>query len=133
MVSSCPLSLSACRFSWELVWLCSLCFFHIWQYRGYVYLLTDFEISKPYVNIQFFFVLLLSLVCTAQFVVMFTSANSLKEGKVVCNAYISQSTRSLRSLLKEHVRYFSFCLKSTPLFYVTIFHYCYELFQLLCT
>lgn len=41
-------------------------------------------------------------VCTAQFVVMFTSANISKEGKVVCNAYISQSTRSLRSLLKEH-------------------------------
>ncbi|KAK1404629.1 Protein downstream neighbor of Son [Heracleum sosnowskyi] len=41
-------------------------------------------------------------VCTAQFVVMFTSANILKDGKVVCNAYISQSTRSLRSLLKEH-------------------------------
>ncbi|XP_017244417.1 uncharacterized protein LOC108216227 [Daucus carota subsp. sativus] len=41
-------------------------------------------------------------VCTAQFVVMFTSANILKEGKVTCNAYISQSTRNLRSLLKEH-------------------------------
>ncbi|XP_031129127.1 protein downstream neighbor of Son [Ipomoea triloba] len=41
-------------------------------------------------------------VCTAQFVVMFTGAGSLKENKCVCNAFISQSTRGLRSLLKEH-------------------------------
>ncbi|XP_055818953.1 uncharacterized protein LOC129887759 isoform X2 [Solanum dulcamara] len=39
-------------------------------------------------------------VCTAQFVIMFTSSYS--EDKCVCNAYISQSTRGLRSLLKEH-------------------------------
>lgn len=42
-------------------------------------------------------------VCTAQFVVMFTGAGSLKENKRDCNAFISQSTRGLRSLLKEHV------------------------------
>nr|XP_009609755.1 protein downstream neighbor of Son-like [Nicotiana tomentosiformis] len=41
-------------------------------------------------------------VCTAQFVVMFTSSYS--EENCVCNAYISQSTRGLRSSLKEHVR-----------------------------
>lgn len=40
-------------------------------------------------------------VCTAQFVIMFTSSYS-EENKCVCNAYISQSTRGLRSLLKEH-------------------------------
>ncbi|PHT30748.1 hypothetical protein CQW23_29668 [Capsicum baccatum] len=40
-------------------------------------------------------------VCTAQFVIMFTNSCS-EENKCVCNAYISQSTRGLRSLLKEH-------------------------------
>ncbi|KAK4380679.1 hypothetical protein RND71_002541 [Anisodus tanguticus] len=40
-------------------------------------------------------------VCTAQFVIMFTSSYSEENG-CVCNAYISQSTRGLRSLLKEH-------------------------------
>ncbi|XP_059278474.1 uncharacterized protein LOC132032782 [Lycium ferocissimum] len=40
-------------------------------------------------------------VCTAQFVIMFTSSYS-EEKRCVCNAYISQSTRGLRSLLKEH-------------------------------
>ncbi|CAN4113912.1 unnamed protein product [Withania somnifera] len=40
-------------------------------------------------------------VCTAQFVIMFNSSYS-EENKCVCNAYISQSTRGLRSLLKEH-------------------------------
>lgn len=40
-------------------------------------------------------------VCTAQFVIMFTSSYS-EENRCVCNAYISQSTRGLRSLLKEH-------------------------------
>ncbi|XP_074304798.1 uncharacterized protein LOC141639624 [Silene latifolia] len=41
-------------------------------------------------------------VCASQFVVMFTAADGMKEGKRVCNAYISQSTRGLRSLLREH-------------------------------
>lgn len=41
-------------------------------------------------------------VCTAQFVVMFTACGGPKEAKHSCNAYISQSTRGLRSLLKEH-------------------------------
>ncbi|KAK3024428.1 hypothetical protein RJ639_044602 [Escallonia herrerae] len=42
-------------------------------------------------------------VCTAQFVVVFTGGNGCKEeAKRMCNAYISQSTRGLRSLLKEH-------------------------------
>ncbi|KAK4371729.1 hypothetical protein RND71_007113 [Anisodus tanguticus] len=40
-------------------------------------------------------------VCTAQFVIMFTSSYS-EENRCVCNTYISQSTRGLRSLLKEH-------------------------------
>lgn len=41
------LSLSACRFPWELVWAVFTLFFHIWQYLGYLDLLTDFKISKP--------------------------------------------------------------------------------------
>uniref|UniRef100_A0A5B6YNX2 Protein downstream neighbor of Son n=1 Tax=Davidia involucrata TaxID=16924 RepID=A0A5B6YNX2_DAVIN len=41
-------------------------------------------------------------VCTAQFVVMFTAADGSTETKRLCNAYISQSTRGLRSLLREH-------------------------------
>lgn len=46
-------------------------------------------------------------VCTAQFVVMFIGHGDSKESKRSCNAYISQSTRSLRSLLKEHDIQFS--------------------------
>jgi len=45
-------------------------------------------------------------VCTAHFVVMFIGHDDSK-GKRSCNAYISQSTRSLRSLLKEHDIQFS--------------------------
>ncbi|CAN1772584.1 Protein downstream neighbor of son homolog [Linum perenne] len=41
-------------------------------------------------------------VCTSHFVVMFTSCDSSGDDKALCNAYISQSTRSLRSLLSEH-------------------------------
>ncbi|GAA0166942.1 hypothetical protein LIER_21986 [Lithospermum erythrorhizon] len=41
-------------------------------------------------------------VCTTQFVVMFTGSDNLKTERRNCNAYISQSTRGLRSLLKEH-------------------------------
>uniref|UniRef100_A0A5B6YNA1 Protein downstream neighbor of Son n=1 Tax=Davidia involucrata TaxID=16924 RepID=A0A5B6YNA1_DAVIN len=40
--------------------------------------------------------------CTAQFVVMFIAADGSTETKRSCNAYISQSTRGLRSLLREH-------------------------------
>ncbi|GAB2263911.1 hypothetical protein Droror1_Dr00026045 [Drosera rotundifolia] len=40
-------------------------------------------------------------VCTSQFVVMFTVIGAGGKTKRKCNAYISQSTRSLRSLLKE--------------------------------
>ncbi|XP_020227419.2 uncharacterized protein LOC109808718 [Cajanus cajan] len=42
-------------------------------------------------------------VCTAQFVVMFTGGDGSGESKCSCNAYISQSTQGLRSLLREHV------------------------------
>lgn len=41
-------------------------------------------------------------VCTSHFVVMFTAGCGSGRIKRTCNAYISQSTRSLRSLLKEH-------------------------------
>ncbi|MED6106202.1 hypothetical protein PIB30_002655 [Stylosanthes scabra] len=41
-------------------------------------------------------------VCTSQFVVMFTGGDGSGSSKCSCNAYISQSTRGLRSLLKEH-------------------------------
>ncbi|OVA02371.1 Donson [Macleaya cordata] len=40
-------------------------------------------------------------VCTSQFVVMFTGGHSGGKTKRSCNAYISQSTRGLRSLLRE--------------------------------
>ncbi|KAL2533456.1 hypothetical protein Adt_06807 [Abeliophyllum distichum] len=40
-------------------------------------------------------------VCTAQFVVMFTGCNGSEDTKRSCCAYISRSTRYLRSLLKE--------------------------------
>ncbi|KAL9675864.1 hypothetical protein QQ045_004072 [Rhodiola kirilowii] len=43
-------------------------------------------------------------VCTAQFVVMFTSSAGQGKAKISCNAFISKTTRGLRSLLKEHVR-----------------------------
>ncbi|XP_057467426.1 uncharacterized protein LOC130756823 isoform X1 [Actinidia eriantha] len=46
-------------------------------------------------------------VCTAQFVVMFIVHDGLKESKRAFNAYISQSTRSLRSLLREQDIHFS--------------------------
>ncbi|KAK7337349.1 hypothetical protein VNO77_17916 [Canavalia gladiata] len=41
-------------------------------------------------------------VCTSQFVVLFTGGNGSGRSKCSCNAYISQSTRGLRSLLREH-------------------------------
>ncbi|KAL2250863.1 UNVERIFIED_CONTAM: hypothetical protein Sindi_2208600 [Sesamum indicum] len=41
-------------------------------------------------------------VCTIQFVVMFTAFSGPKKTKCSCRAYISQSTRNFRSLLKEH-------------------------------
>lgn len=41
-------------------------------------------------------------VCTTQFVVMFTASDSPKSTKRTCHGYISQSTRGLRSLLREH-------------------------------
>uniref|UniRef100_A0A7N1A342 Protein downstream neighbor of Son n=1 Tax=Kalanchoe fedtschenkoi TaxID=63787 RepID=A0A7N1A342_KALFE len=41
-------------------------------------------------------------VCTAQFVVMFASSAGKGKAKSSCNAYMSKSTRGLRSLLKEH-------------------------------
>ncbi|KAJ9554977.1 hypothetical protein OSB04_009591 [Centaurea solstitialis] len=40
-------------------------------------------------------------VCTGQFVAMFTSGSGSMGSRGECNAYVSQSTRSLRSLLKE--------------------------------
>ncbi|XP_076953734.1 uncharacterized protein LOC143627903 [Bidens hawaiensis] len=40
-------------------------------------------------------------VCTGQFVAMFTNINGSTGSKPVCSAYVSQSTRNLRSLLKE--------------------------------
>uniref|UniRef100_A0A803QIA1 Protein downstream neighbor of Son n=1 Tax=Cannabis sativa TaxID=3483 RepID=A0A803QIA1_CANSA len=41
-------------------------------------------------------------VCTTHFVVMFTGCDGPGRTKRLCNAYISQSTRSFRALLKEH-------------------------------
>lgn len=45
-------------------------------------------------------------VCTPQFVVMFTAGYGSGRSRQSCNAYMSRSTRGLRSLLSEHdVRY----------------------------
>ncbi|KAL3642771.1 hypothetical protein CASFOL_013586 [Castilleja foliolosa] len=41
-------------------------------------------------------------VCSIQFVVMFTANDGPSKTKCSCYAYVSQSTRNLRSLLKEH-------------------------------
>lgn len=41
-------------------------------------------------------------VCTSHFVVMFNGGDSLGRNKRSCNAYISRSTRGLRSMLREH-------------------------------
>ncbi|GAB2226853.1 hypothetical protein Drorol1_Dr00008646 [Drosera rotundifolia] len=41
-------------------------------------------------------------VCTSQFIVMFVAFGAGGKTKRTCNAYISQSTRGLRSSLKEH-------------------------------
>lgn len=43
------------------------------------------------------------VVCTSQFVVMFIGGDFSGKSKRSCNAYLSQSTRGLRSLLTEHV------------------------------
>lgn len=41
--------------------------------------------------------------CSVQFVVMFVASDVPKKTKYSCYAYVSQSTRNMRSLLKEHV------------------------------
>ncbi|XP_059463104.1 uncharacterized protein LOC132191966 isoform X2 [Corylus avellana] len=41
-------------------------------------------------------------VCTSHFVVMFNCGDGFGRTKRLCNAYISRSTRGLRSLLREH-------------------------------
>ncbi|KAF5197884.1 downstream neighbor of Son [Thalictrum thalictroides] len=41
-------------------------------------------------------------VCTPQFVVLFIGSDCTGKKKRTCNAYVSQSTRGLRSLLREH-------------------------------
>ncbi|KAK9122978.1 hypothetical protein Sjap_012580 [Stephania japonica] len=41
-------------------------------------------------------------VCTSKFVVMFAGGVQLRKERRICHAYISQSTRGLRSLLREH-------------------------------
>lgn len=58
-------------------------------------------------------------VCTAQFVVMFTGGESFEGAKYACNAYISQSTTGLRSLLKEHGVSFSMPLCHSKMEQVT--------------
>ncbi|KAL5708949.1 hypothetical protein ACHQM5_019691 [Ranunculus cassubicifolius] len=40
-------------------------------------------------------------VCTPQFVAMFTGGDGIEGKKQICHAYVSQSTRGLRSLLRE--------------------------------
>ncbi|KAI7725790.1 hypothetical protein M8C21_013961 [Ambrosia artemisiifolia] len=58
-------------------------------------------------------------VCTGQFVAMFTNINDPTGSKSVCNAYVSQSTRSLRSSLKEQDISFSMPLCQSEVEQVT--------------
>ncbi|KAK9290379.1 hypothetical protein L1049_008548 [Liquidambar formosana] len=59
-------------------------------------------------------------VCTSQFVVLFTGCDELGKAKRLCNAYISQSTRGLRSLLSEHDVCFSMPLCRSKVEQVTM-------------
>lgn len=52
-------------------------------------------------------------VCTSQFVAMFTAVGGVGKSKRSCSAYISQSTRGVRSLLREHDVSFSMPLCSS--------------------
>lgn len=73
------------------------------------------------------------LVCTSHFVVMFNGGDSLGRNKRSCNAYISRSTRGLRSMLREHVRctplLFNLFVQSLHLFFTiqifSLFLFCY--------
>jgi len=47
----------------------------------------------------------LFVVCTSQFVAMFTGSCESGGAKRSCNGYITQSTRRLRAMLKNLVRY----------------------------
>lgn len=61
--------------------------------------------------------------CTSHFVVMFNGGDSSGSNKRSCNAYISRSTRGLRSMLREHVRctplLFNLFVQSLHLFFTT--------------
>lgn len=54
--------------------------------------------------LNFLFLVENFLVCTSHFVVMFNGGDSSGRNKRSCNAYVSRSTRGLRSMLREHVR-----------------------------
>ncbi|CAA0837787.1 Unknown protein [Striga hermonthica] len=58
-------------------------------------------------------------VCSPQFVVMFTAYDGANKIRSSCYAYVSQSTRNLRSLLKEHDVSFSMPLCFSKLEEVT--------------
>ncbi|OMO95037.1 Donson [Corchorus capsularis] len=58
-------------------------------------------------------------VCTSNFVVMFAAAGGSGRSRKSCQAYISQSTRGLRSLLKEHDVSFSMPLCRSQIEQVT--------------
>jgi len=101
-------------FPWFLIWYiaywellvtwqsCKSYYFEVICFSPFLYSPWKYFPLKLQVNIEFsweFFV-----VCTSQFVVMFTGSDGSGCTKHLCNAYISQSTRGLRSLLREHVR-----------------------------
>ncbi|OMP05790.1 Donson [Corchorus capsularis] len=58
-------------------------------------------------------------VCTSNFLVMFTAGGGSGRSRKSCQAYISQSTRGLRSLLKEHDVSFSMPLCRSQIEQVT--------------
>ena len=80
----------------NLICFCINLFFYYWC-RLYFSIIWTFQLH--YASISSF----CFLVSTAQFVVMFTGGDISGKSKCSCNAYISQSTQGLRSLLREHV------------------------------
>lgn len=79
----------------------SLSFFPPNSFRFNLFSLVPFAISySQFIVTQS---ILSGIVCTSQFVVMFTGIDESGKTKSTCGAYISRSTRGLRSLLREHV------------------------------
>jgi hypothetical protein len=82
--------------------MCSsiLCSLSVWNLLFYIALLICLMSSTTVAELCF-----VVIVYTTQFVALFISGSCL-EKKQSSNAYLSQSTRGLRSLLRKHVSSF---------------------------